>query len=806
MSFREKYLKYKNKYLLLKKYKYGGFIKVVENIPEEYNKETYPQFISKLDDYMPLCAFDNKKTNFILINNDNYILINKKLNEDYELYQLDNIFDIKKIDKQHEIIEDNIIIPGINKIVNDVHLIQAYNYFNEDIFRKFLSKIWITAYPYFNILRKIIYRRDKFGGIGYEKNTNIVLSMIFMNKLDYIFSILNNLDKLLLDDTNNYHEYKRRYDIRNKHKEVLINDFNDVKSELLYCYISRDDLMINDLDVDTFEKLKNMLIDKLSSIKSLKFNEQPQIDEFNLIMKIICIIYTHVNENLHLIDKYNYSLFILKYKNFNDILDDKVKTTNYKSLKTFINNYNRNIIKNKLVLNLSCLIYLCYKTNIELGINYKAPQYMLIDYFIGIGKIKNSCIPINQRQVILNILQIQDSVKLRETEITDEIEVKYYEQIKQIFKEIKQYTFNEPTKKLTDCGETTIINIFNYLLLKEDGSFNLEDADTWDIKLKEFYMKYPTMESMIKINIEDLKKDLSEVFYNRGDQIFYNKLGDINTSIENIIKTCVFLLKIKTDNFNDIFKKLNKSVKDSDIKINESDELTYLNKFNASFTLGHAEFKFFLNKTVIHKFDDSKYSLFEHWITLNNEWYNIRKTEYYPIEYSLEHFKYIFYNEGNYSIGHNFFEHKFPSNKQTEEICLEAISPSKERPSTASLWLIRSIWNFNAILNKTDKICRRFYCYLYASHSIEDGNIIDSINTIVYDLDLDEKYTIDKIPEEFLEDPDFYKMAFNMNHRIIKHIPYQYQDKLMVEKIKGLENEKESIKKRLLTFINPTLL
>jgi hypothetical protein len=86
MNYYDKYLKYKNKYLELKNQD-GGFIKG-DKIEREYTRDTYKFFTEKLDEQMPLCYFDSTKTNFILINNNNYILINKKENDDYELYQL----------------------------------------------------------------------------------------------------------------------------------------------------------------------------------------------------------------------------------------------------------------------------------------------------------------------------------------------------------------------------------------------------------------------------------------------------------------------------------------------------------------------------------------------------------------------------------------------------------------------------------------------------------------------------------------------------------------------------------------------
>ena len=70
---------------------------------------------------MPLCSFDRNKTeSFVLINQENYILINNILDDDYSIYQLENMFNINRIERPHIMIEDNIIISGINKTISEV--------------------------------------------------------------------------------------------------------------------------------------------------------------------------------------------------------------------------------------------------------------------------------------------------------------------------------------------------------------------------------------------------------------------------------------------------------------------------------------------------------------------------------------------------------------------------------------------------------------------------------------------------------------------------------------------------------------
>ena len=735
MNYHSKYLKYKQKYINLKKY--GGYIKEIQTI----NETDYSVLKSKLNEYMPLCSYDDNKTNIILVNNDNYILINKKLDEDYKLYKLTNNFDIIEIIKSNGIIEDDILIPGINKMINGINLIQSYQYNNDDIFRNFLLNVWTSGYPFYNRLKDIIYKNLK-GQILYQNNINIVLSIIFINKLDYVISLLYNLDTLILDDSTNYYNY-------DPSKKIKIKNFNDINSELLFDYINAFDyLMIDSIKIiDTFEKLQNKLNITLFSID--KNNIKEQIDEFNTFMKILNIIYKYIDTEPNIIDQYNYSLYIDKYKDFGI----HPNPTTYKSLITFSNNYNYNTIKNKLILKLSCLIYLCYKTNIELGDAYKASQYMLLDYFYGITKIKNYCVPINRRQILLKILEIPETKILRETIITDAIETNFYKVFTQKFKQIKQYTFLEPIR-YTDCGETTILNLFNYLLLKDDGSFNLSDIFTWDIKLKEFYQKYPTMDSMVNENIEILKKNLSLVFNNRGNQIEYNNKKDecdINTEKYSIIKTCAVLLNINTNNFIDIFKKLNNKVKEEDIIIESNNKIKYSNIFTLDLWSGHGEFNLIFNQITIPGIEE-KYNnhLKYHWIRLLNE-------KYLPTKYSLEHFKFLSKNI------RQFFETKFSPELQTEEICIEAVNGNNvylyddNKIIQMKLQKLDSEENYDKVINKTYKISKAAVSFNYKN--------------------------LENVPKDLL-DKELCLIAFNSNQYAIEYIPYEFQDKNMVDKIK----------------------
>jgi hypothetical protein len=769
MNYQNKYLKYKTKYLNLKNQS-GGFIKGIDKIVEKYNEATYGDLKTRLNEYMPLCSYDSiKKNNFILINDKNYILIDKKTDEDYKLFQLDNTFDISEIPKPHEMIKDDIVIPGINKFIFDkIHLIQAYQYNNNNIFRNFLSNVWITGYDFFNRLKDIIYKKFK-GQILYQNNINVVLSFIFMNKFDFvlwhIFAV-NILVTRIKELTREGKKIPEDYIIINYHVYNPIgkknNIFSDIKTGILYDYLNAYDyLMIDALkNLDTFEKLVDNFNNTLSNIVTLNFNDQK--DEFNLFLNIFKINYDHINENPNLIDQYNYSLYIDKYKDFN-LYENK---TTYKSLMRFINEYDRNYIKNKLILKLSCLIYLCHKINTELGASFRTAEYMLLDYFYGIGKIKNSCVPINQRQILTTMLELDDNQSLRSQPITNKFEEAFYKIFTQDFKEIKQYTFPD---SYTDCGETTILNTFNYFLLKENGEFNLTDSDSWDPKLKKFYEKYPNMESMININIVQLKTDLAEVFNGRGDQIVYNNpvsQVDINTTVDNMIKTCAVLLNIQTDNFKDIFKKLKPTINIDDV-VRDDTIIKYSDLFSLSLYYGHSEFNLNMN-LIQNPFNSAGLSdLKNHWLNL---WISNRVplVPIYPKKFSLDHFKYYFYNR------FDFFT-EFPKDKQTEEICIEAVHPTQNLDDK---YIVRYAYdNLDEVQNKTYKIFQAAVTF--------NGRALQHI------------------PKE-LRDEFLCREAFANNIVSFKWIPHDKQEKSMIDKIRLIEDEKEKL--RLLSFANPELL
>ena len=214
MDFKDKYIKYKNKYLELQKLS-GGYIKGLKEIKPINEDCTVAdlEFLKAetkllIDNSMKLCTFSKIK-NAVLINLEGYILINNKVNEDFKLYLLDDEFDITKINNNTLIIKDNILIPGINRLVNGINLVQSYKYHNSNIFREFIENLPNSRFIYFDRLVKIIYTSNPDEGVVYQNNMNIVMALIFMNQLDKILNIIYTINDRLTLDFINYHNPKK---------------------------------------------------------------------------------------------------------------------------------------------------------------------------------------------------------------------------------------------------------------------------------------------------------------------------------------------------------------------------------------------------------------------------------------------------------------------------------------------------------------------------------------------------------------------------------------------------------------------
>jgi hypothetical protein len=219
--------------------------------------------------------------------------------------------------------------------------------------------------------------------------------------------------------------------------------------------------------------------------------------------------------------------------------------------------------------------------------------------------------------------------------------------------------------------------------------------------------------------------------------------------MSSIIKTCSFLLGIETDNFRNIFKKLNKNVKDEDIFI-EDKKLKYSDIFTLILHKNHGEFN--LNINIELDRSDWGNDIKFHWIY--KYYYS------YPHKYSLEQFTYYLQHI------ENFFAEIFPKEEQTEELCLAAIDVNSktfiyiDEKKDPFGYIKIAVDNFEQIINKTDKICKVAFSISWKM--------------------------ITKIPKNLLT-KELSLIAFNQDipksYYSILNIPLKFQDKEMINKI-----------------------
>ena len=142
------------------------------------------------------------------------------------------------------------------------------------------------------------------------------------------------------------------------------------------------------------------------------------------------------------------------------------------------------------------------------------------------------------------------------------------------------------TIKYHDCGEWTFFNLFNYLLLTDDNTFNLEKLPP-DSEIYNFYKKYTKFENLSKrfnINNEDYdEKNIRKEFYknltDHKDILYVEGICEIKPSVDTIIKLFNIILNKKFEKFDDIVQYFNKKItnikKISYGKEEEKDKIKY---------------------------------------------------------------------------------------------------------------------------------------------------------------------------------------------------------------------------------------
>ena len=181
------------------------------------------------------------------------------------------------------------------------------------------------------------------------------------------------------------------------------------------------------------------------------------------------------------------------------------------------------------------------------------------------------------------------------------------------------------TQQFSTCGETTLLNLFNLLLLKED----LNTFDTTNIieahkDLKNFYINYNSIEKQTKHidpekiidNIKDTTRAWLDVVSNIDSLKIYTEIGDIRNSKQNILNCLNYLLKKNFVSIKEVVEFLNRKAKFVYTEDDDSMEFTITfnedRKYEGYFKPGHAELNLFVKKTELpyfkkfEKFTDEK--------------------------------------------------------------------------------------------------------------------------------------------------------------------------------------------------------
>jgi hypothetical protein len=227
-----------------------------------------------------------------------------------------------------------------------------------------------------------------------------------------------------------------------------------------------------------------------------------------------------------------------------------------------------------------------------------------MDYFIGCTKDQVPYLPINVRQTLISIRNDGDDngVKYIAPFEYDEYKILYkYKIFKSLninFKYVPQTQITTQIQPYADCGERTLLNMFNYFLLDEEG--NILIRESWNERLKIFYSKWNNINKISnKGTMQEMKNDFAKVIENipefNNTNFYANHTYNIRPNLENIIKICKFLLNLDGEiTIKNILINLDSNIEEDDIKLYNCDAYFCIEykKIVIKLNIGHAEFKF----------------------------------------------------------------------------------------------------------------------------------------------------------------------------------------------------------------------
>ncbi len=115
------------------------------------------------------------------------------------------------------------------------------------------------------------------------------------------------------------------------------------------------------------------------------------------------------------------------------------------------------------------------------------------------------------------------------------------------FKIIKESTVTFEGQTFTTCGETTLLNIMNYILLTPEGKFNLTKTKIKNENVINFYSKYKTINNLLLDYNTTTKSynyvnDWLNIVSRFPNKSIYSIEGDINPNKSNILYSLTYLI------------------------------------------------------------------------------------------------------------------------------------------------------------------------------------------------------------------------------------------------------------------------
>jgi len=434
-------------------------------------------------------------------NNIYYELFNNRLDDSFRLfelypnytyYEISNTIQLVELPNKDTVydylkVQDPTFKDGINHMYAYLSgLFLTSSQFDMDYFMKQLNKdIFKNKYESIHIFIKDFIEFGENNMIIYKNSFNLMNKYILMGQPNIYLDLLSIFYGIIKDN------------IKMKYK----GDINNLKT-------SKNIAELKTKISSTYKKNKAIMLAATSIIENTINTHNSILETYNF-----CLLYNQYN-----ISRHNKNGFIS-----NDKINEYMKYDSNKLTILYIVEHLDLFIK-----------YANALTNKQSIVNIKINK-TIIDNIIAYTlyyQIENLPYLINKNEIMANLYGnnnyiIKDDFKLTEYSETlyaiEDIKIFYFTLLKIEFPVIAQDFMTCPVNPLTKrimCGETTILNIFNYFLYNiETDTFDLNKLTIKNALVVYFYTKNNTMQ-LVKNNkndffilLQNIKSDISEELY-----------------------------------------------------------------------------------------------------------------------------------------------------------------------------------------------------------------------------------------------------------------------------------------------------